>query len=408
MTSKYNINNSNTSGILCHIVGMNNIVKQDFIKYIEQKYSSVIIIDIDKIVSKIRNNRNMKKLKSIFRRTINRNKKNKYKKEMYRLWKISLDKKLNNTIKKNTPLSGRGTSRHINSHIILIGLCTHYNNHRYKIHIDTKNKSFVKVNAKKNAQEIILYNLDKYRKYIINGTFILKYIDFDYIVNQRNKLNDIYINLGYKNKSLENIKKWIDIKLKDLHTVENFSTGMPQSLRDLRPIKQLSVARKSLDFLSRASGGTDIIYVSTSNEYNNIINVENSYKKRRRRKHISLKNIYGDTSTISVIGYTQKWLSLLSSIPNINDKIKKGFLRNSENIAIPYVEEKYVGALDELKIPCYIYKTNKNIYDEKIGWYKYKSNKSVNIIDKRYIFNIYDELKENSVKMIKYKTKYSI
>ena len=80
MTSKYNINNSNTSGILCHIVGMNNIVKQDFIKYIEQKYSSVIIIDIDKIVSKIRNNRNMKKLKSIFRRTINRNKKNKYKK----------------------------------------------------------------------------------------------------------------------------------------------------------------------------------------------------------------------------------------------------------------------------------------------------------------------------------------
>nr|QBK88912.1 MAG: uncharacterized protein LCMiAC02_00050 [Mimivirus LCMiAC02] len=372
MTSKYNINNSKKSSILCHIVGMNNVVKQDFIKYIEQTYSSVIVINLNRIVSKIRNNRNMKKLKSTYRITINRNKKNKYKKEMYRLWRTSLDKKLNNMIKKDT-----------GNHIILIGLCTHYDNHRYKIQIDTKNKSFVKVNPKKNTKEIILYNLDKYRKYIADGRFMLEYIDFNYIIKQRDKLNNIYINLGYKNKSLENIKKWIEMKLKDI--VEYGGTN----------INDVNDATDMIDTV-------DNIYVSTVNDYNNVINIENTYKKRRRRRHASLEKIYG-ISNISVIGYTQKWLSLLSSIPDINKKIKKGFLRNNGNIAIPYIEERYTGAFNELKSPCYIYKTNKNTYDEKMGWYKYKSNKSVDIIDKSYVFSVYDKLKENSVKMIKYK-----
>ena len=52
--------------ILCHIVGMNNKVKEGFYEDIETKYKDVKIVDLDKITNSIRTGNHFKKICKLF------------------------------------------------------------------------------------------------------------------------------------------------------------------------------------------------------------------------------------------------------------------------------------------------------------------------------------------------------
>ena len=277
-------------------------------------------------------------------------------------WKYILNKKITNVIKNNK-----------DKNIIFIGLNTYHRNHRTKVKINTNNIFYIKVSARTYARNTIEYNIDKYRKNIINGTFPIKYIDHNFLIKQYNKLSKIYGNMKYKKKTFSHMTKWINLKLgKNIHT-------------DGRQI-----------FGGEIFGG-EVLYVCTEKEYDNYIKIDNS----RRRNQKKIKELLGMYTKKYINGYTMKWLSLLSAIPNINHKIKKGYI-HKKNKTIPYVEERYEGALDELNQSCFLYTVKKDIFKDKLSSYKYKSIHTVDILSKKYIYNIYNELIKDSVRIIKY------
>ncbi len=338
--------------ILCHIVGMNNLIKEEFIKNMNNKYPDLVIKDIDIITHKIRNETKMTRWNTQLTKTKSKIRKKKLTQDIHKYWKTTLTTKLDSIIKRNRKKS-----------LILLGLCSYHKNHRLKVKIDTNNLFFFKINSKKNARNIIEYNLDKYRKFIISGTFPTKYIDHTFLIKQRDRLVKIYTNMKYKQKSLKSIEKWIEIKLKD-------------------------------DINSKS---TKIVYVGLEKEYDDKINVKKTYRRSRNK----VRQMLGTDGEMQVIGYTKKWLSMLSSLPDINSIVKKGLLRKGGKVR-PYIKEKYDGALKDLHRSCFIYIVNKEPF-HKLGWFKYKSDKSLNILSKEYIFDIHNELKKAGVKMIEYK-----
>jgi len=338
--------------ILCHIVGMNNLIKGEFIKNMNNKYPDMTIKDIDIITHKIRNEPKMVRWNKQLSNTKSKIRKKKLTQDIHKYWKTTLITKLNNIIKRNGKKS-----------LILLGLCSYHKNHRLKVKIDTGNLFFLKIDSKKNARNIIEYNLDKYRKFIISGTFPAKYIDHTFLIKQRNRLVKIYTNMKYKQKSLKSIEKWIEIKLKD------------------------NINSKS----------NKIVYVGLEKEYDDKINVKKTYRRSRNK----VRQMLGTDGETQVIGYTKKWLSMLSSLSDINNMINRGYIRKGGKVR-PYIKEKYDGALKDLHRSCFIYIVNKNPF-HKLGWFKYKSDKSVDILSKEYIYDIYNELKKAGVKMMEYK-----
>jgi len=329
--------------IICHIVGMNNIIKEQFFKYINDKYPTIIIKDLDIITHKIRNEPTMinlyKKIKINYNKEIN--------KQINNYWKTTLITKLDNIFKKN-----------YNNDIILLGLCTYHKNYLLKIDINTNNKFFLSIDPKKNARDIVNYNIDKYKKNIINGSFPLKYIDYHFLLKQRDRIKKIYLNMGYKTKSLNSIEKLLDTLLYNNNN----------------------------------------IFVGSNIKYNKIVRLNTSLRKSKN----NLNNILGTTNNKNyIIGYKEEWLAILSTIPNINKYIKKGYIQTKKEVG-PFIEEKYENAIDNLKKSCYLYEVDNNFFN-KINWYKLKSNIAVTIKNKKYIKDILEHIQNNkNIKIFKY------
>jgi len=226
--------------------------------------------------------------------------------------------------------------------IVLFGLYTHPKNHRIKADIMTNNKFLVKIDAIDNSKMIVKHNIDKHRDKIIEGTFPLQYIDHNHLMKQREKFLKIYENLGYKSMLKEDILSTI---LKD---------------------RQLA-------------------YVGTRVKYDDKI-------------QINKKSMFGKSKYI--IGYPYKWLSIVSAIPNINDAIEKGFVKE-DDIIKPYIKEKYEGAFDKLRMPIYLYTTNIGEYNKE-DKYKSKSDKPISYIKVDEIPNAYEFIKDEDVIIVKY------
>jgi hypothetical protein len=182
--------------IVCHIVGIVNKYKSDFIN--EMKSLDYNIIDLDEFSNIILNNntmKNMYKQYHIFKESKN----DKFKeldRKMTLYWEGTLEEMIScniDKIKKN----------------ILIGYSHHFRNITKRINLARFNKNmnrFIIKVSKSDIRYIISNNLTKYKDDIINGSYPLENIDFDFIHRNRMKLDDIYEKAGYQAKDLETIK----------------------------------------------------------------------------------------------------------------------------------------------------------------------------------------------------------
>jgi len=177
--------------ILCHIVGITNMMKPKFIKQMEgMNYN---IIDLDDISNHIFNSNtmnNMFKQYIIFKDSKN----DKFKeidKKMIFFWESTLESMVNEKLKDNM----------MN---IIIGYNHNFKNINKRVEIKTNNKYIIKV-TKRDVREIINNNLEKHKKDIISGAYPLENIDFDTIYNNRMKIDISYEKSGYLSKTLEMI-----------------------------------------------------------------------------------------------------------------------------------------------------------------------------------------------------------
>ena len=325
--------------ILCHIAGMNEEIKEDFYNLMNQKKKIVEVVDLDKMSDKIINDKYINRLhkKLEFYKAKKNSKSKEIQKEMNDYWKKKLDNFVDDTLNKTDK----------NKKIIFVGLVAHSKYTSKKIKIKTNNKFFLKVNHKKNAKSVIKYNIDNYRKEIIEGTFPLKYLDMDFLVKKRILLERQYYKMNYVSKSLKNILKMINLNLD-----------------------------KALEF------------------------------KNIKKLYIGMKDKYNEGSLIypfnrgKVIAYSEKWLALTSVLGEQSKKFRKGYADNK-----PYIEEKEKNAIRAFNTNGYLYEVAKDnfIFHEKGKTYKLVSQNPAAILKRTYISNIYKKLNDSSIKYKKFK-----
>jgi len=371
------------TNILCHIVGMNNMIKEGFIKQFNDTYPHIIIKDIDIITNDIRNDKKMITLNKKLNNTKGKDR-TPIARQISDYWKESLSTKLSDFLNKNTTKD-----------IVILGLSTYHRNHRISINIDTDNKFFIKINPKMHAKNIIEYNINKYKNEIINGTFPIRHLDHDFLISQRDRLINIYQNKGYKLKTVDNIIKWLDLKIETdtdiLHTNNiDVHGGNPLSYKETNE-NELNIGKSKIS-------DNKYIYIGSQTDYKDKI----TFKKNCRKSRKNIKDFLGRSGESSVQGYNQKWLALLASVPNLKTHIRKGFIEYDNKIT-PFIEEIHDGAFKQISSSCYIYKALPSQFDQKTGWYKYKTNKTIEFIEKDFIPDIFEELKRENIKIIEFK-----
>ena len=184
---------------LCHIVGLSPVHKKKLKD--DYKYKKYHIIDLDKINQEIFNDVEIKKMFKQYQH-FKSNKNDKYKdvdKKMTNFW----EKNMINMIENNV-LSKKKT--------IVIGNNSHFRNLSKKIQIPTYNRFFIEI-EKNDVKQLIKFNLEKYKKNIINGSYPLNNIDYDYLIKTKIKLQDSYKNNGYILKSFNDIEKILELLL---------------------------------------------------------------------------------------------------------------------------------------------------------------------------------------------------
>lgn len=175
--------------IICHIVGITSSVKNDFIN--KTKSMNYNIIDLDEISNNILNNSSMQQMYKQYQH-FKDNKNDKYKdvdRKMSLYWETNMIETIHNNIDK--------TKKNI-----VIGYSHNYRNINKRINLPqtTPYTKFIIKICKYDIRNIIAYNLDKHRNDIINGSYPLENIDYDFIYNNRQKIDSIYE------------KKWLSFK----------------------------------------------------------------------------------------------------------------------------------------------------------------------------------------------------
>ena len=161
--------------VLSHIVGINSLMKNDFLSKMSEL--NINTIDLDEMSKMIlSDNQNCSP----------------------ELWKSLMTKKI---LTHNID--------HNNKYYVLIGMSNFVLDNRVRININTDNLFFVDINYDTCTSQIITYNLDYYRVNIINGKFPLEYLNYDFIKKYRQKIEASYVNKGYVLKKYDDIIKWL-------------------------------------------------------------------------------------------------------------------------------------------------------------------------------------------------------
>jgi hypothetical protein len=348
--------------ILCHIVGLNNAGKELLIDSISD--DNILIKDLNEITNNLRSNSELNEHMVGGGRT---------NKTYNKIWKNMVRTKIVNISRK-----------HKYKNIILLGLCTHHKNNRVKINIDTKYKYIINTNSKINAKQIVENNIDIYRKHIINGKFPLKYLDHKFLTKQKEKTVKLYNKLGYKNKSLNNIIKWIKLKINN-DNINNNNNNKQLEQKEYYIGKSINVSNKKRSRHRR--------WIQDSEAIKLVGGLDKKNSSTHNEQNVDEK----------ITAFDSKWLALVSSIDNVSKYIRKGYLEYKDN-RIPYIEEKIENGFDILHEPAILY-TIENINLNKIGYkyigygVDYKSNITENISD------VYNELKKMGIKKIPFNQK---
>lgn len=254
--------------IFAHVTGLNDEGKKTFIKAFSKSY--FYILDLDDITCKIISDKNMNYLYERYEyyqdkisdgnstRIQQKQYSTKIKeleRKMNLYWKSKMDAAISNSIKNIT-----------NKKIILIGYSTYFKNHKIGININTNLKLFHKIDLLEHAKNIVKYNLENYKEDIINGTFLLDYLNHNFIIKKRDNLINQYQKLGYQYMTLNNI-------INTIHIAEN---------------NQLP----------------NILYVASKENYSKKLPLING----------------------RIVAYEEDWIAIISGSNNKENNIKKGYI----------------------------------------------------------------------------------
>lgn len=199
--------------IICHIVGLNDDLKQKIINIFNKKNLDIEILDLDVITQKIVNDKYMNLMYNKYENLFEQSKKKGSDKSLTKKYK-DIEKKMNEYWKSKFALILRRECNKIKkSNIILVGLNIHFKNHRINVKIDCKLLFFARLNLEENSRKVIESNLDNHRDEIIAGTFPLQYLDSEFLVKKRVALQEIFSKMKYEIKSISSI---IEIVLNNL------------------------------------------------------------------------------------------------------------------------------------------------------------------------------------------------
>jgi hypothetical protein len=313
--------------ILCHIVGINNKLKNNFINEVINISENIIILDLDDISKEIIFDSDYTKIYNQFIsfnqiNQINQNQSNKIQllSQLSQIWKYKFTNIVNDLLKQ-----------YDTKQIILIGQITFYLDYRIKIVLneDIKNKFFINTSTIEHVTQQIEYNLDLYKNDIILGKFPLKYLDHDFLKIQRDQLREQYMIKDYKLKNYDTIINWITQFIKGL---SGGGLGKP-------------------------------VYYASFKRYENEI------------------EMFSDT----IVGYSDKWLSLISMFPK--SKFKRGVTFRG-GAKIPYIKEMEPMNFKHLNSCCYIYELYPS---KKVDEHRYLIENN-NFIKRHYVSNIKNDL----------------
>jgi hypothetical protein len=303
--------------LITHIVGINNKLKDKFLKDIEDISDKIIIFDLDDLSKKIMFMPEYSKIHDKFISTNNKS----LLSQLGNIWKTKFTNDINLLLEQNKL-----------RYIILIGLITFYLDHRIKINLiePLKDKFFINLDMKKYITDILTYNIDTYRTDIISGKFPLKYLDYNFIKEQREELKAQYMLRQYKTKNYDAIINWIK------HKYDNIVNDIP----------------------------INTVYYASYKRYEDKIDM-----------------LAGNT----IIGYSDKWLAIASLTSS--NKIKRGITyKNGENI--PVLKELIPNSFSDLNKCCYLYE----LYPEKkVDNFRYIILDTT-FINRYYVSNIKTEL----------------
>ena len=322
--------------IWCHIVGINNTILSEFItKTSDSNYN---IIDLNKINSTILNDNTMIQLFKQYQGFKN-SKNDKYKdidKKMTKYW----DKNINDMIENTINLKKKN---------IIIGYSNHFRNINKRINIDATNRFIICCN-KKDVKDTIKYNLEKHKDDIIRGAYPLENVDYEFIMNSRKKMEDIYIKNGYIVKTLDNI-------LTILQHTNNISTNINKM--------------------------EDGLWYSSTQPYN----ISSKIHPKKNDK---------------IFAFTDMNMALLSSFKFDKNDIEKiyqdNIVDNKKKVTIKIITKKD-NILDKLKQKRYIYYLDRSSFTphEKGNMVKYFSQMPATILHMEKIDNVYDKFTVNDI-----------
>ena len=312
--------------IITHIVGINNKLKDTFIKDVENITEKIIILDLDDISKKIMFMKDYVKIHDKFIETKNKE----LLSQLGYFWKNKFTNDVNTILGQNK-----------DKYIILIGLITFYLDYRIKINLEEeiKEKFFINLDMKKYITDIVTYNIDTYREDIISGKFPLNYLEHKFIKEQRDELKAQYLYRNYKLKNYDAIINWLHHRYKNI-------------------INELSI---------------NTVYYASFKRYENKI----------------------DSIGDNIIGYSDKWLALISLLPR--NTIKRGITYKNGKI-IPVLKENIPNGFSELNKCCYLYELNP---EKKIDNFRYIIS-DFDINNRYYVSNIKTELNMNNTIMTSY------
>lgn len=360
-----------------HIVGLNSLIKNNLIRIINSN-KDYYLVDLDKLSYQIRTSyENIKLLRKLKRASD----KKLVQKELNDYWKISMQKEVDKVIENKK-----------DKLLIFIGLISKYDDHKIKIKLNAKNKFLLDVKPEISASQTIEYNLGNYANYIIKGKFPLQFIDKNYLVKERNKINQAYLKMEYIKKRLDTILN----KFKKNSNTKIFSFGNKKKHNKLFGNQNDWYLGSSKDYGIKFK----IIQNKELDSMTSFAQIINQRKLTNRNK----KNKKFVDMALDIYAYKDPWLALLSSIENINDYVIKGFLTKKDSKKIPFIEEKHKDSFKELNRSGFINKISDIDFSlEKSNLkHKRKVNNDVQIKEKFFIPSIENYLIDHGVKFIYY------
>ncbi len=308
--------------LICHIVGIKSLNKNKFIN--DMNKIGYHIIDLDELSNNILKNNTMVQLFSQYQ-GFKDSKNDKFKeieKKMSIYWETSMEEGIITNIDKSKKN-------------IIIGYSHHFRNINKRINVSPNNKpiaKFIIKVSKSDVRNIIKNNLSKYKDDIIQGCYPLENIDFDFVYNNRLKMDSIYEKNGYLPKTIETI-----------YTILNLSN-------------------KNID--------GDGLWIALKQPYN-----------------VGSK-IHPKQKNDKLFGFTDKLMALLSSFHFNDDELEKYYDNNTVRI-----KPKKEGVLEKMKEKRYLYLVEKEHFvpHEKGNNVKYYSQEPTIIIDVMKIKNVYEE-----------------